>query len=434
MSSRMQLSTKRNVSNFSSCSVGSYGPNRTIPRTGNTYFGFGNQYAMGSSINSVVVDERLLEPLQLDLDPNIYAIREKEKNQIKTLNDRFAIFINKVQQLEKRNTVAETKLQLLQNEPQKESNIEALFKMYISSLQAQLNTLENSHHFLKADLERTQSMVTDQKSKYEEEVNKRYAAENDFVCIKRDFDSAYLSRANLEVELSLLQQELNFHKSLYEEELQELQEQLQETLVVVEIDNCRQLDMEQVVKEVKRQYEDVSARSRHEVEAWYKRKFELASSQVELQAAETKRAKSEIDELKRRIVRLRADLSSAKMEFNNKKEQVKEAERSGQEAVLKAEQEIKKLEAALQKNKQKMARQVFDYNNLMNVKLALDIEIATYRKLLEGEENRIGLDSVVYVQTVPTTTHVDSVKSVTCASLIVKTTETQESSFIGVQD
>lgn len=96
MSSRMQLSTKRNVSNFSSCSVGSYGPNRTIPRTGNTYFGFGNQYAMGLSINSVVVDERLLEPLQLDLDPNIYAIREKEKNQIKTLNDRFAIFINKV--------------------------------------------------------------------------------------------------------------------------------------------------------------------------------------------------------------------------------------------------------------------------------------------------------------------------------------------------
>ncbi|XP_060979822.1 keratin, type II cuticular Hb1-like [Dama dama] len=49
------------------------------------------------------------------------------------------------------------------------------------------------------------------------------------------------------------------------------------------------------------------------------------------------------------------------------------------------------LEAALQKAKRDMVRQLREYQKLMIVKLGLEFEIAIYRKLLEGEESRLGL-------------------------------------------
>lgn len=47
-------------------------------------------------ISNVQVNQSLLAPLNLEIDPTIQRVRTEEKEQIKTLNNRFAGFIDKV--------------------------------------------------------------------------------------------------------------------------------------------------------------------------------------------------------------------------------------------------------------------------------------------------------------------------------------------------
>ncbi|XP_028941215.1 keratin, type II cytoskeletal 5 [Antrostomus carolinensis] len=365
--------------------------------------GFGGGPPGVATIQEVTVNQSLLAPLNLEIDPNIHQVRKDEKEQIKTLNNKFASFIDKVRFLEQQNKVLETKWTLLQDQGQKnnsgKSNLDPLFEAYINNLKRQLANLLNERGRMDGELKNMQDLVEDFKNKYEEEINRRTAAENEFVVLKKDVDAAYMNKVELEAKVDALTDELSFLRALYEAELAQLSAQVSDTAVILSMDNNRDLDLSSIIAEVKAQYEDIANRSRAEAEAWYQTKFEELQATAGKHGDDLRNTKGEISELNRLIQRIRSEIENTRNQCATLQTAIGDSEERGELALKDAKAKMIDLEDALQKAKADMARQLREYQELMNVKLALDIEIATYRKLLEGEESRLsgeGLNPISY--------------------------------------